>query len=403
MLFRSSDPLSGLAYRLPDGRMQSGYHGWNLRRFYKRLHAMQYDAGLVPGANGFHSTNAYLPVAMTWTDAVLDGERNWDLDSSPLDWVDNMPIERMRSMSIPQSWGVAICWMANMDGADRPARDLAKQIQAQWVWMHDSWRNPYIPQLPVMPESVLDWGTNNATYHPYWRNEFVTGTDPDLLVSLWRTPERTVLGLFNHGKDGAINDELRIDLAELGLDPQRAYARTLWDAFGGQATLDKTGSVLQVRDLPSHRLLLVGLAELDPGALEQASEHLPASFAGDVPPSVVDFGLVHAETQYHASGTSPSVGWDDGALRVGLWQRSDRILLSIENTDKTAPRDAAIRLDLDALGLRPQLPWQEFVGVRDLNPTDGEETSASLDYHNRTLHVESIAPQSVRLVAIRLY
>ena len=78
-----------------------------------------------------------------------------------------MPIERMRSMSIPQSWGVPICWMANMDGADRPARDTAKQIQAQWVWMHDSWRNPYIPQLPVMPEPVLDWGMNNAM-PPYW-------------------------------------------------------------------------------------------------------------------------------------------------------------------------------------------------------------------------------------------
>ena len=77
-------------------------------------------------------------------------------------------------------------------------------------------------------------------------------------------------------------------------------------------------------------------------------------------------------------------------------------LLSIGGTDDTAARDAAIRLDLDALGLRPQLPWQEFIGVRDLNPADGEE-NPSLDYHNRTLHVESIAPQSVRLVAIRLY
>ena len=37
-------------------------------------------------------------------------------------------------------------------------------------------------------------------------------------------------------------------------------------------------------------------------------------------------------------------------------QRSDRILLSIDNTDGTAARDVAIRLDLDALGLRPQLP-----------------------------------------------
>ena len=130
---------------------------------------------------------------------------------------------------------------------------------------------------------------------------------------------------------------------------------------------------------------------------------MPAQYGGTVPSSVIDFGLVHDDTQYHASGTSPSLGWNDNALRVGLWQRSDRILLSIENTDDTAARDAAIRLDLDALGLRPQLPWQEFIGVRDLNPTDGEEETASLDYHNRTLHVESIAPQSVRLVAIRLY
>ena len=55
---------------------------------------------------------------MPWTDAVLDGERNWDLDSTPLDWVDNMPIERMRSMSVPHRWGVAICWMANMAAGD---------------------------------------------------------------------------------------------------------------------------------------------------------------------------------------------------------------------------------------------------------------------------------------------
>ncbi len=30
------DPLSGLAYRLPDGRIQRGYNGLNLRRFMMR-------------------------------------------------------------------------------------------------------------------------------------------------------------------------------------------------------------------------------------------------------------------------------------------------------------------------------------------------------------------------------
>ena len=69
-----------------------------------------------------------------------------------------------------------------------------------------------------MPGPVLDWNANNAKYHPYWRNKFVTGTNPGLLFSLWRTPERIVLGLFNHGKNGATDDKLRINLAELDLD-----------------------------------------------------------------------------------------------------------------------------------------------------------------------------------------
>jgi hypothetical protein len=150
------NPLGGLSYILPDGREQRGYNGWNVRRFMMRLHALQYDAGLVPGANGFHSTNGYLTVAMPWTDSVLDGERNWNLDTSPEDWVDAMPIQRMRSLSSPHNWGVDICWMANMESEDRAKVDAAKRLQAQWVWMHDSWLNPYIPQLRRMPESVLD-------------------------------------------------------------------------------------------------------------------------------------------------------------------------------------------------------------------------------------------------------
>jgi len=62
---------------------------------------------------------------------------------------------------------------------------------------------------------------------------------------------------------------------------------------------------------------------------------------------------------------------------MGLWQPGDRILLSTDNASNTA--------------------------VHDLNPANGENKSASLDYHNRTLHVESITPHSARLVAIRLY
>ena len=400
-----NDPLTGLAYRLPDGRVQSGYHGWNLRRFNMRLYAMQADAGLVPGGNGFHSTNAYVPVAMPWTDAVLDGERNWDLDSSPLDWVDNMPIERMRGMSIPHSWGVAICWMANMDSADKAKRDLAKRVQAQWVWMHDSWRNPYIPQLPVMPEPVLDWGVNDTltTYHPYWRNPFVSSADPDLLVSLWHLPDRVMLGLFNYGKDEAIDTQIEIDLAALGLDPGRVFARPLWVDAAGEAKLDADAGVLQVRDLPGHRLLLIGLAAPTESELERAAQALPTRMTGFLPPSITDFGLVDPATNHFEPGQAPELKWDNAAIEVTMWRLPDRVMLAVQNMDAEAAQDAAIHIDLDALDLTPQLPWQEFVGLRDLWQTEGESTPASLDYHQRIVTVEDLAPQAVKLIGIRRY
>ncbi len=262
------DLLNGLAYRLPDGRVQQGYNGWNIRRFMMRLYSMQADAGLVPGGNGFHSTNSYLTIAMPWTDAVLDGELDTDLDTSPLDWVDSMPIERMRSMSSPHSWGVAICWMANLHSKVPGRADAAKRIQGQWVWMHDSWRNPYIPQLQRMPQSVLDWGINDeqAVYHPYWRNPYVTSEDEQILVSLWQLPDRIMLGVYNYNGEQAKDVTLKVDLDGLDLRPQLPWqefigVRDLWkaDDTSPGAALDFHNAALSAKALQPHTLRLIGI------------------------------------------------------------------------------------------------------------------------------------------------
>ena len=198
MLFRSAAPRARIAKRAAAPRQAP-----STARFYGRKPRQKAAAGagggLGAGAKGRQRASACGRGARAWVGGVLGGERNWDLESTPVDWVDNVPIDRMRSMSIPHSWGVAICWMANMDTEDPDARDRAKRVQAQWVWMHDSWRNPYIPQLPVMPEPVLDWGVNDeaSVYHPYWRHPFVVTADDDVLISLWHLPDRAMPGVFN--------------------------------------------------------------------------------------------------------------------------------------------------------------------------------------------------------------
>jgi len=400
-----TDLLTGLAYRLPDGRVQAGYHGWNLRRFNMRLYALQEEAGLYPGANGSHSTNAYVPVAMPWLDAVLDGERNYDLASTPLDWVDNMPIDRMRSMSIPQSWGVAICWMANYDSEDKEAIDAAKRVQGQWVWMHDSWRNPYIPQLPVMPDPVLNWGVNDVetVYHPYWRNSHVSSPDDDVLVSLWLMPGRAMLGVFNYNKDESKDVRLEVDLQALGLSPHQTTARTLWVESTGRATLEAKTGALQVESLPGHRLILIGLDSPVYKELERAVMALPAEVGQgrELLSAMTGFGLVDAEAVRFAPGDAPGVKSDD-TIDVAMWRLPDRVMLTVRN-DSDDTRDAVLQVDLDALGLAPQLPWQEFVRIRDLWSADKSAPASVLDFHGRTLTVGDLSPNEVRLVGIRRY
>lgn len=261
------DLLSGLCYRLPDGRIQKGYNGWNLRRFMMRIQALMVDNNLFPNGNGSHSTNAYLPIAMPWLDSVLDGERNWNLDLNDQDWVDNYPIDRMRSMSTPESWGTPICWMANMDTTNPAKVYAAKRTQGEWVWMHDSWRNPYIPQLSVMPTPVLDWGINSAqtVYHPYWRNPYVTCADKDVLISLWQLPDRVMLGVFNYNRADTKDITLQVDLDKLKLTPTLPWqefigVRDLWQASTApNAQLDFYARTLSVKSLQPHTIRLIGI------------------------------------------------------------------------------------------------------------------------------------------------
>jgi hypothetical protein len=274
-----SSLLSDLSYRLPDGRVQPGYNGWNVRRFFMRLWAIQEENGLNPGAVGCHSTNAYIFVSLPWIDAVLDGERDWHLDTSDLDWIDYYPIERMRSMSSPHNWGVGICWMSNYTSADPKKILAAKTRQAEYLWMHDSWRNPYLwpaNHMLKLPPAILDWGMTapGITYHPYWRNPHIVCADKDILVSLWQVPgvgtegrsDRVMIGVFNYNRKQSKDVTVTLDLEALGLTQQRP-----WQEFIGvrdlykptpemkDAQLDYPGKTLTIKGLPPHTGRFIGV------------------------------------------------------------------------------------------------------------------------------------------------
>jgi hypothetical protein len=422
-----NNPLSGLTYRLPDGRWQPGYNSLNCRRFFQHLWAVQDKHGLNPGAVGSHSTHAYVFPTLPWIDAVLDGERDINLDASDKDWIDDYPSERMRALSCPHNWGVGICWMGNFTTADKRKAAAAKTAQGEYIFMHDSWINPYIHpayQLERMPKPILDWGMNrtDVTYHPYWRNPFATTKDKDVFVSLWQIPGeaegRVLVGVFNYDRKAVKDIEVKIDLAALKLQGKTLVMRDLYRNFsdaevnspdpnqkaamlmsnpglGAAAEFDAATGILRIKGVGAHRGRFVGVGAIDPAALAEAKKHLPAGIT-EVPPAVADLGLVNKDVKYL---TLPS---DDPAIQVGLWQLPDRVLVVVQNTDAAVAKDAVIKVDLDKLGLTPQLPWQDFIGVRDLYAEE-KAPATVLDFYGRTLTVKALPPHRARLIGIRRY
>jgi hypothetical protein len=283
--------------------------------------------------------------------------------------------------------------------------------QTQWVWMHDSWCNPYLP-ITRMPETALNWGLNqpDSVYHPYWRNPYVTCADKDVLISMWRMgaggepgrTDRAVLGLFNYNRSTAKDAEIKVDWAKLGLNPEQGIARRLWAEEGNQATAELDAGTLRLKALPAHRLTLVGIAAPDAAEMERAAKAVPAWIAGGLPAAVTDFGMVRKETRHFAPGQAPGVTCADAAIQIGMWQLPDRVLLAVHNSDEKAAKDAVIKVDLDALGLRQKLVWQEFVRVRQLYAED-KALAPELDYYSGKLTLKAVPAKSGRLVMIRKY
>jgi hypothetical protein len=428
------NPLSGLAYQLPDGRWQPGYNTLNLREFYRRLWAVQDMNDLNPGAVGNHSTNAYIFPALAWTDAVLDGERDWNLDTSDRDWIDYYPVERMRAMSVPHNWGVGICWMSNFHSADGAKLYEQKTRQSEYLWMHDSWINPYLApasHVTFMPQNILDWGMNGETvsYEPYWRKAYADSGDDDVLVTVWRIPDeaggRILLGVYNYDREKRKDVSVRIDLDKLGFagkdlvmnDLSLAYTQgrlagakaanqggnianfeRVLAGLGEAAKFDAKRGILTIKDLGAHRGRFVGIGAVDAEALAAIKAQMPQWLGTEPPRRVRDYGIAHWRTRHIPEGTTMAATCDNKAVKLGMWKREDRIVLSVYNDGET-PTNANIKLNMDYLRLNKRLLWQEFVRAQKLFG-DG---NVSFDYYNGTVTVKDVKPKTGCLIGVRRY
>ena len=399
--------LSGQAYILPDGRTQRGYAGWNARRFFMRLYALMGDHGLAPGGMMTHASNNYLLIAGGWVDAILDGEFHDVTADSEHDWVDGYPIDRMRFKSTPHNWGIAMSWMDHIGGPGRknfPGAGLIRRGLQDYVRMFDTWRGP---NNGTMPASVLAFGANgeDVEYTPFWQTGNLAKThNKDVLVSLWRMPNRVMVGVFNYNREQEITTRIDLNLKALGLENTLVNCTRLAGEdnhefqSNGQLTVNKlmphTGRFYGVRGVEAEALDVFHEQYLK--LARNAFRHTLGADCLNIPDSVLTHNVVTPQTKFFPPGQTDTVSTDDTAEKVYSWQLPDRLLIGVLNSGQER-KNITLNVDFKALGLMPELLWQEFIRFHTLIGP------ANFNLQNRTVTLPSVAPGTGRLILLRRY
>lgn len=389
---------NGMAYRLTDGRLQPTFNGLNLRKLSMRLASLQEDLGLSPAGVSVHSTNCFPFVAYPWVGAALDGEWAFMTDASTRDWVDMYPPERMRAVTTPQNYGLPMTWMHLNYITDKERRGRVWRGFYDWARFHDcNWYgwDGYKPN-----DKLIDFGLNDERlqYVPHWRNTAITSDDPNVLVAYWKLPERVMVMAFNYDGSNVKNPVLKVDLAKLGLTKGTMAITELRgkDKHNGQLpevdaapVLDAASTAVTVPDLQPHTARYFGVRMDNPDDMARIQQQL-TSVGAQLTDAMLDWGLVDKQTNYIPAAITDSTS-------VSQWQLPDRVLFAVTNTSAKA-QSVTINVDLDKLGLVPQLPWQEFIRVRDFSGR-----KATLDFESRKLNLGNLKPGEVRLVGVRKY
>jgi hypothetical protein len=408
-----SDLQCGFGYELPDGRIQPTYHGFNLRQFAMRMYALMQDHGLTPGSQVTHSTNAYPLIAFPWIDAALDGEWATINDSTPRDWVDHYPVERMRPMSIAENYGTVISWMCLIYLSDKERYNGTFRGFMDYQRLHDTWTGQ---DGRYPPQAVLDWGLNDERlrFVPYWRNTAVTAADKDLLVSTWTLPDRALLVVFNGNGKETKDAQLGVDLAKLGFAAKRPRpgwiaARELGQCGDPGVALGADGRTLSIPGLQPHTARYVGIRTQERAACDLIAlglsdyAKLTSKVAeAAVPDAVLDWGMAAPRLEWLPFSKVPHVTADDKEIQLAMWRLPDRVMLALVNAGAQPKKDIKLRIALDELNLVPKLPWQEFIRVSDFDKGE-KEPPTTLDFHDRTLVVPSLPAKGGRLIGVRRF
>jgi hypothetical protein len=216
---------SGLAYFLPDGRVQPGFALTTRRNYVMRQHALWLEKGMKPPRTLTHATNGGPLGSYGWVESCLDGEDKQINVNTPLDFADTWPSVRIRAGSLAYNWGVTMPWMRLIDTAGMTPDQVAHhtRVYAGHCLMHDTpnaWMINFASNWSTNT-ALCRWGLNDerVMFWPAWSNGDAVRKEGGARVEVaaWTLPERVLLCVFNYDKVAGAEAKVTLDLAQLGV------------------------------------------------------------------------------------------------------------------------------------------------------------------------------------------
>lgn len=213
---------SGIAYVLPDGRVQPGFALTTRREYVMREHALWMERGIIPPRTLTHVTNGGPLGSYGWIESGVDGEDKQLTKDMPLDYADTWPSTRIRAGSISYNMGITYTWMRLIDTRDMPEDQIRHHERAYigHCMMHDV-MNPFgFDWTQPRTKLLLGWGMNDdrVFFWPFWSNgDAISCPQEDVKVSAWTLPDRVLLCLFNYSKERPCEAQVTVNLKAMGV------------------------------------------------------------------------------------------------------------------------------------------------------------------------------------------
>ncbi len=264
---RNTSVTTGLAYFLPDGRVQPGFALTTRRRFVMREHALWMEKGIMPPRTLTHATNGAPLGSVGWVESCLDGEDKMINKNMPLDFADTWTSDRIRAGSISYNLGTTFAWMRLIDSSGMTPEQQTAHTRnyVGHCMMHDV-LNAMETNFKKTFNAMVDWGLDDdkVFFWPHWSNgDVVASSDKDVKVSAWTLPDRILLCAMNYSKDRASECSVELKADKLGVSlPAERAARCVEtgkeEKLSGDAGALTVGFSVKPRDF---RLLSLGPAK----------------------------------------------------------------------------------------------------------------------------------------------